>query len=234
MAVHHPYERVKLFLKKGLEKGRWPPGKLMPSEAELVHQFSVSRMTVNRAIRDLQAEGLVNRTQGLGTFAAPRHKLASTLTIRDLHDEISHRGRAHQARVHLAREEAAGTRLAAQLGLAKGDTVFHTLVVHFEDGVPLQSEDRFVNPAFAPGYLEVDFTATTPTSYLLQVAPYWEAQYSIEASLPTAQEAFLLRIQRTDPCLIVTRRTAARNVPITLARLVHPGNRYILSGEFKP
>ena len=52
-----PYARVKQFLKDGLAAGRWPPGALMPSEAELVAQFGVSRMTVNRALRELQAEG---------------------------------------------------------------------------------------------------------------------------------------------------------------------------------
>ena len=48
-----PYARVKQHLKQGLASGRWPPGALMPSEAELVAEFGVSRMTVNRAIREL-------------------------------------------------------------------------------------------------------------------------------------------------------------------------------------
>ena len=66
--------------------------------------------------------------------------------------------------------------------------MFHTLIVHFENGVPLQCEDRYVNPEAAPDYLKTDFTRITPTHYLLQVAPLWQAQYSIEASLPTAQK----------------------------------------------
>ncbi|MBC7804511.1 MAG: GntR family transcriptional regulator, partial [Candidatus Parcubacteria bacterium] len=65
-----PYARVKKFLKDGLAAGRWPPGALMPSEAELVAEFGVSRMTVNRALRELRSEGLVDRSQGIGTFAA--------------------------------------------------------------------------------------------------------------------------------------------------------------------
>ena len=54
-----PYAKVKQYLKQELERGRWAPGTLMPSEAELVAQFGVSRMTVTRALRDLQTEGLV-------------------------------------------------------------------------------------------------------------------------------------------------------------------------------
>ena len=66
------------------------------------------------------------------------------------------------------------------------------------------------------------------------MAPLWEAQYSIEAALPTAQEAKLLGIGRDEPCLVVGRRTVSQEQPITLARLVHPGSRYLLQGEFKP
>jgi GntR family histidine utilization transcriptional repressor len=106
--------------------------------------------------------------------------------------------------------------------------------VHHENETPLQFEDRYVNPEAAPEYLTVDFTTTTPTHYLLQVAPVWEAQYSIEASLPSAREAKLLRIKTSQPCLTVVRRTANNNAPITFVRLVHPGNRYQIEGAFKP
>ncbi len=229
-----PYQRVKHFLKEGLAAGRWPPGALMPSEAELTAEFSVSRMTVSRAIRELQAEGLVQRAQGVGTFAAPLHKVSSTLTIRDLHEEIEARGHVHHAAVHLQRAEAAPALLAAQLGVEPGTTVFHTLIVHHENGVPLQCEDRFVNPACAPAYLATDFTRTTPTHYLFEATALWRAQYSIEAARATPQEAKLLGIGDDEPCLIVVRRTFTRDAPITIARLVHPGTRYGLQGEFQP
>jgi GntR family histidine utilization transcriptional repressor len=229
-----PYARVKHYLKRELAQGRWTPGALMPSEAALVAKFGVSRMTVNRAIRELQSEGLVDRVQGAGTYAAQLHKVASTLTIRDLHEEIEARGHVHHAAVHLARKEAATAALAQRLALPTGAPVFHTLIVHHENGVPLQCEDRYVNPACAPGYLDVDFTRITPTHYLLEVAPLWEAQYSIEASAPTADEARLLGIADDDACLVIVRRTVSRGVPITIARLVHPGSRYLLQGEFRP
>jgi len=229
-----PYQRVKQFLKEGLAAGRWPPGALMPSEAELTAEFSVSRMTVSRAIRELQAEGLVQRSQGVGTFAAPLHKVSSTLTIRDLHEEIEARGHRHHVDVKFVREECAGAALAQQLGLADGDRVFHSLMVHFDNGVPLQCEDRYVNPARAPDYLKVDFARITPTQHLLEVAPLWEAQFTIEAGAPTPQEARLLGLGAGDPCLIVVRRTVSRGATVTLVRLVHPGSRYKIEGRFEP
>ncbi len=228
------YTLVKQHLKEGLAAGRWAPGALMPSEAELVSAFAVSRMTVNRALRELQAEGLVERRQGVGTFAAPLHKVASQLTLRDLHDEIVERGHRHHAVVHVQREEPAPAALAAQLGVKPGARVFHTVIVHFENGVPLQCEDRYVNPAAAPGYLSADFTQITPTQVLFRSTALWRAQFSIEAGRPTPQEALLLAVAVDAPCLVVVRRTFTRQAAITIARLVHPGALYTLHGEFAP
>ena len=233
-AAAAPYSQVKQYLKGELARGRWSPGELMPSETELVAQFGVSRMTINRARRELQSEGLVERVQGVGTFAAHLHPVSSTLTIRDLHEEIEARGHSHLVDVRFVREERAGAALAQQLGLAEGERVFHSLMVHSDNGVPLQCEDRYVNPARAPDYLKVDFARTTPTQHLLEVAPLWEAQFTIEAGLPTAQEARLLGLAPGDPCLIVVRRTVSRGATVTLVRLVHPGSRYKIEGRFEP
>ena len=187
-----PFEQVKQHLKGRLASGDWLPGALMPSEAELVAQFGVSRMTVNRALRELQLEGLIDRVQGVGTFAAQLNRVSSSLTIRDIHEEIMARGHTHHATVHLVKDEVASATVAQRLGVATGSRVFHTLIVHHENGVPLQCEDRYVNPECAPDYLSVDFTQMTPTHYLLDVAPLWEAHFSVEAGLPSAREAKLL------------------------------------------
>jgi GntR family histidine utilization transcriptional repressor len=229
-----PYARVKASLKQGLAAGRWPAGAQMPSESELMAQFGVSRMTVTRALRELQAEGLVERSQGVGTFAASLHRVASTLTIRDLHEEIESRGHHHRAFVHVKREERATATVASRLGLRPGARVFHTLVLHEENGVPLQCEDRYVNPACAPGYLDVDFTRTTATQYLFEVTRLWRAHYAIEAARATAREAKLLAIDPDEPCLVIVRGTHTRDAAITVARLVHPGSRYLLQGRFQP
>ena len=108
------------------------------------------------------------------------------------------------------------------------------MMVHFDNGVPLQCEDRFVNPDRAPDYLKVDFTRITPTQHLLDVAPLWEAQFTIEAGTATALEARLLGLRAGEPCLIVVRRTMSRGSTVTLVRLVHPGSRYRIEGRFTP
>ncbi|MDI1338974.1 histidine utilization repressor [Polaromonas sp.] len=227
------YEQVKAFIKARISAGTWKPGDPVPSEAALAAQFGISRMTANRALRELTAEGMVTRIQGSGTRVAELHRISSRLTIRDIHEEVVERGHVHTTRVLMVEAEKASADLARSLGLRTGTRVFHTMLVHLENGVPIQYEDRYVNPAAAPDFLETDFTRTTPTHHLLQHAPLTEASYSIEACLPTAQEARHLGIKRGEPCLAMMRRTVSGAHVASVARLIYPGTRYSFAGQFQ-
>ncbi|HSV34506.1 MAG TPA: histidine utilization repressor [Ramlibacter sp.] len=227
------YEQVKSWIRQRIASGEWRPGDPVPSEAALIQQFGISRMTVNRALRELAGEGLVDRVQGSGTRVAQLHRISSTLTIRDIHEEVAERGHVHTARVLLKAGEKAGAAVAKSLGLRAGAPVFHSVLIHMENGVPIQYEDRYVNPAAAPRYLETDFTQTSPTLHLLRHAPLTEASYSIEACLPRAEEAKALGIRKSEPCLAMMRRTVSGAHVASVARLVYPGTRYSFAGQFQ-
>lgn len=227
------YTQVKDFIQQHIASGEWRPGDPVPSEAALMQQFGISRMTVNRALRELTAEGMVVRVQGSGTFVAELHRVASNLTIRDIQEEVVERGHVHTAKVLLLQAEKASPELAKTLGLRANARVFHSVLVHLENGVPIQFEDRYVNPAAAPSYLDVDFTQTTPTNHLLAEAPLTEASYSIEACLPSAEQAKHLGIAKTEPCLVQVRRTVSGAHVASVVRLVYPGSRYSFAGSFQ-
>ncbi len=70
--------------------------------------------------------------------------------------------------------------IAIALGLETGSRVFYSVLVHCEEGLPLQLEERFVNPQLIPDYLQQDFNLQTPHEYLSQVAPLTEARHTIE------------------------------------------------------
>lgn len=227
------YLQVKEFVQQHISSGEWRPGAPVPSEATLMQQFGISRMTVNRALRELSAEGMVTRVQGLGTFVAELHRIASNLTIRDIQEEVLERGHVHAARVLLSQTEKAAAALAKSLGLRTGARVFHTVLVHLENGVPIQLEDRYVNPAAAPQYLKTDFSQTTPTRHLLIEAPLTEASYSIEACLPTPEQVKHLEISAREACLAMVRRTVSGAHVASVVRLVYPGSRYSFAGRFQ-
>lgn len=227
------YTQVKDFIQQHIASGEWRPGDPVPSEAALMQQFGISRMTVNRALRELTQEGMVVRVQGSGTFVAELHRVASNLTIRDIQEEVVERGHVHTAKVLLLQAEKAAPELAKTLDLRANARVFHSVLVHLENGVPIQFEDRYVNPVCAPSYLDTDFTQTTPTHLLLTEAPLTEASYSIEASLPTPEQARHLGISVREPCLVQVRRTVSGAHVASVVRLVYPGSRYSFAGSFQ-
>ncbi|NNH75960.1 histidine utilization repressor [Nocardia uniformis] len=228
------YERIKRMVVARIEAGHWTEGDLLPSESQLVAALKLSRMTVNRALRELAAEGVVQRLMGVGTFVAPAKKPSALFEVKNIADEVQQRGHRHRTEVILLRREQTDPVTTPLLREMVQDTVFHSLLVHFEDDVPIQVEDRFVAPAVAPGYLEQDFTKRTPNSYLSEVAPLVRGEHVVEAVHGSPEECRLLHIARDEPCLLIRRRTWAASGLVSAARLVHPGSRNRLEGTFTP
>jgi GntR family histidine utilization transcriptional repressor len=226
------YARVKQMISQQIRSGSWPPHHRVPSESELVAQLGFSRMTINRALREMTAEGLLVRMQGVGTFVAQPKTRSALFEVNNIADEIAARGHRHSCQVVVLAEEAAGPQRALALDLLENQRVFHSVIVHLENDVPIQIEDRFVNAQAAPQYLEQDFTQQTPYAYLSQVAPLTEGEHVVEAILADAQECRLLQIERGEPCLLIRRRTWSGRQPVTAARLIHPGSRHRLEGRF--
>jgi GntR family histidine utilization transcriptional repressor len=228
------YQEVKVAIRDEIADGRWRPGDRVPSESALMRRHGVSRMTVNRALRELVAEGLIRRVKGSGSFVADLHPVASLLRVRPIEEEVAERGHRHSARVLGLVRERCDALVAAQLGLRPRASVFHVRIVHLENGVPIQLEDRWVNPAVAPDFLDLDFTVVTPSRHLFDRAPLTEAEQLVEAVGADEVSAPILQVAYGTPCLLVTRKTWSGPTVASVARLLHPGARYRLSGSYRP
>lgn len=226
------YRQIKRHVREQIRSGDWPAEHLVPSENTLVKEFGASRMTVNRALRELVDEGLIVRVQGLGTFVATGKAQSEPLEIRNIAEEIAERGHAHSADVMTLEERTADETIALHLQRPAGAPVLHSLIVHRENGKPVQWENRFVNPSLAPDYLDQDFTRTTPHAYLMQAVRPETVEHNIEAVAATADQARLLDLKPGAPCLLLERRTFSAGAVVTWAQLVYPGSRYRLSSTF--
>ncbi len=82
------YQQVKEYIIGKINDSALQPGMQIESEAELVARLNVSRMTVNRALRELSVDGLLRRIQGRGTFVAERKPQAALLQISSIAEEI--------------------------------------------------------------------------------------------------------------------------------------------------
>ena len=231
------YKKIQKYILELIQSGEWKPGAAIPSEPRLAESLGVSRMTVNRAVRELASQGLLTRLQGVGTFVARKEPEFALLEIRDIAQEISESGGGHKAKVIFLRQEEATSRIARGLGLAPGAPVFHSLILHLDGDRPVQLEDRFVNPQVVPDYLDQDFTLQTPNRYLTKTVPLSviEAEHVIEAIRPDQETRRLLEIPAEEPCLVLNRRTWTGSATVTLVRLIKPREQIPASrARFKP
>jgi GntR family histidine utilization transcriptional repressor len=234
MAAKPRYLQLKELIINQISTGELKPRDRVPSENDLVGATGVSRMTANRALRELTNEGYVKRVAGVGTFVVDVMAASHVLEVKDIADEIHERGHSHSSIVLHQGQVVATEQISEALHCGTGEPVFHVVVVHHENGVPIQLEDRFASAAFAPDFLQQDFSKITPSAYLSAISPLQEAEHVVRAAMPDGQVREHLQIGDAEPCLIVIRRTWAQGVPVTFTRLYHPANKYQLAGHYAP
>ena len=227
------YQQIKDTILEKIRSGAWTPGVKVPSEHALVAELGVSRMTVNRALRELTQLGHLKRVHGVGTFVAEPTSHASLIELRNIADEIHANGKRHRAEVRLLEPVRADYETARYMQLGQGNNVFHIIVVHFQDQVPIQMEDRFVNPKVVPNFMGVDFTNTTPTAYLINLFQPDEIEHTVQAVMPDVGVRETLKISATEPCLRLRRRTWKREDVVTYVSFLYPSSRYDLVARYR-
>lgn len=228
------YLQLKELIIGQIAAGELRPRDRVPSENELVDATGVSRMTANRALRELGNEGYVERVAGVGTFVCDLKAASHVLEVRNIADEIKRRGHSHKAKVLAQEKTTADADAATALQIDPGSEVFRLVLIHHENAIPIQVEQRFVLLDFAPDCMRQDFAAITPSAYLSAISPLQEAEQVVRAVMPDEEIRRWLDMPADEPCLLVSRRTWAHGRPVTFARLHHPASRFELSGHYVP
>ncbi len=228
------HQQIRRAIARPILAGRWPPGRRIPSEHELMQRFGVSRMTVNRALASLANEGLIARKRKAGTVVAIPSAERAVFEIWDISAEIARSGATHSMTL-IRREVGPAAPAEADVLRVPADTPILRLVLcHASDGEPIQFEDRLVNIAAAPGILSARLEDIAPGRWLLDHVPWTEAEHAIRAAEANAEIAAHLKIRRGSACLVVERHTWRGDTPITFARLTSPAGAQVLVGRFRP
>lgn len=228
------YLQIKNAITEKINSGEWQPGHMIPSENQLAAELGASRMTINRPLRELTAEGLLKRVHGVGTFVAEPLRHASLIELRSIADEIKSQGKRHRAEVLSLKAIKARGDVAARMVIEKGSLLFHVVIVHYQDEVPIQLESRYVNAAKVPDFIDVDFAGITTTDYLISQIRPDEMEHIVQAIMPDEFIATHLAIPSDEPCLKLKRRTWEGGVIVTAVDMIYPSSRYDLGARYLP
>lgn len=240
------YQRIKQAILHQIHSGRWQAGQAIPTEMALCEAFGVSRMTVNRALRELSEEKILQRRQGSGTFVAQQQFNHTFVEVRNIAQDIKDTAKPYCAKVlskRLLGIKAAPSAVqqaflpitiptaAKPLKSTQPKRLAEVKIVHYADNEPLQLEERWVDAGLVPAFFEQDFTQVNTSDYLISQVPLESGDYTIAALAATSDVADALAIKPNDPTLLLTRRTVSQGQVVTLVNMWHAGSRYQFTGS---
>ena len=134
------YQQLMLRLKNDISAGVYPAGARIPSEQQLCETYSVSRVTVRKAILDLVQEGLLVRKQGKGTFVAGERMQRDLRHVTSFTDACAQRGQQAETRFISAQMVTASSEDASLLGVTEDEQIFELIRLRLIDGAPVMLE----------------------------------------------------------------------------------------------
>ncbi|WP_432498051.1 GntR family transcriptional regulator [Kineococcus gypseus] len=209
------------------------PHELLPSEAELCEEFSVSRMTVRAAVQRLADDGLVYRSPGRGTFVADPRPHRRVERLRGFSAEARRKGVRPSSRVLAAEVRAGGAHELERLRLPAGSSVVDLQRVRLGDDVPIALE-RTVLPGELGAVLDADLTTTSLHARMRELGRTpTTGTSSIRAERADRPTARLLQVPAGSAVLVEERTVLdgeGRPVELTVSR--YAGDRYALDAAF--
>ena len=246
------YQRIKNAILDNIHSGKWQAGAAISTEMALAEEFGVSRMTVNRALKELSEERVLERRQGSGTFVAQQQFNHTFVEVRNIAQDLKSANRDYQAQVLSKRaitasmlddemrgkfdiDEAAFSSNAnetdSDTNSAEAAILYEVKIIHFADGQPIQFEERWVDATKVPEFIEQDFSVVNTSDYLIAKSPLERGSYTIRALAAPDEIADALQIAPQSPTLVLCRQTYSAGQVLTFVKMWHAGDRYQFSGE---
>ncbi|MFZ1284276.1 MAG: GntR family transcriptional regulator [Propionicimonas sp.] len=203
------------------------PGSAIPSERELMTIYQVSRATVRKAIDGLVADGLLQRTHGLGTFAV-RPRLESRLHLASFSQDMRRRGLTPSTRILSVSLDRPTREVAAALGLADTDTAWRVVRIRLADGQPIAHEDGWYPAGLLADLDRQDLVGGSLYQIMGEQYGLWvdHAAQTLWGESADATMAALLAAPLHTPLLVFRRISTASGRPIEYVVSRYRGDRY--------
>ena len=211
------YVQLMETLEDRIRSGGLRSGDMLPSEAALVEEFKVSRITVRQALSNMEQRGLVYRRRGRGTFvSAPQVSQQLNREASTIIEALRSRGIEPEVRILGLEQIEAPLRVSGRLGLEEDPIVTRLRRLYLHEDAPLALVDLFL-PLAMSGVAEVlsqeDHLKETTYSVFekeMHIA-IKEAKHIIHSTPLEADVAAALNVPPDSTCLSMDRITFAEN-----------------------
>lgn len=224
--MKHSFQTIRDEVLHRIQIGIWPQGCLLPTEVELAAEFGCVRATVNRALRELADNGVVERKRKSGTRVSISPTKRATLKIAIVRHTIEAQNAIYRYALVARNIIAIPAWLAAQLNLPQTQQVMHIKCMHYADDQPFQFEERWINIDAVPTVRDADLRQTGPNEWLLGAVPFTDAEINFGAVGADHTSAEFLCTTLGTPLFQQERTTWLQGKPVTFVRMTyHQGYR---------
>ena len=226
------YLQIAEILRNQIKNGHYAAGDLLPSENDLMVEYSVSRNTAQRAIEDLVRDGLAIRIQGKGTFVPKSMVDFGLHRLTSFSEEMRYKGLTPSSKVLCFNTIAADAQLAQVLAIGDGDLVYQLSRVRYGDDHPMAYQRSFLPMRLCKGIDRYDFSKQSLFEVLekkFHLNITWQNQY-IKPCIARQSEAEPLEIDVGTPLLFLEGVAyGERDVPIEYKKIYYRSDLYDFS-----
>lgn len=221
------YQKIKEHILEKIAKDEWKAHQKLPSENEISAELNISRMTVNRAFKELTEEGYLFREKGAGTFVAEPFQLIPFFELNPISQEIAIEGNVYTSQIiaQTALQSTQNIDIDA-LNELKEQALFYSEICYFSNHIPIQYEKRYVSTDFAPQYLSETFLIDCSTTYLQKISPILSQKHVLEAIIPNDDLCQILKIAQGEACFKITEKLLVQHQLVSIAEQYYPASRY--------
>lgn len=209
--------------------GELRPGERIPSENELSASFSLSRMTVRKAISELVEQGVLRSERGKGTFVANPTTDGGLFFIPDFHEMMREQEAGANVRLLGVRLVPAGKVPADKLGIRKGTRALYLERVLEQDGEPAIFDRKYIRYDQSQPLLEAELGHGAMEELFgasKEMAPV-RAELELSATVLDKREAKLLAAREGSPAFCMEQHIyAANELKVVWGWLIYRGDKF--------
>ena len=221
------WQGVKVEVLKRISSRQWQPGELIPGETALATQLGCSRVTVNRALRSLADEGLLERRRKAGTRVVRNPVAKATVEAPGVRAEVITRGHVYSFDVLVMRKIQPSRPMQEEFGLAIDTPLLGLWTLHKADNLPFCYEERWLNLTQINDRDLDDVETLGAEDYLarhlLLALPHHKMSFG--AVTANSSHAHLLKCDKGEALLTRVQTIWTGDIAVSSARFVHaPGH----------
>ncbi|WP_297596755.1 GntR family transcriptional regulator [uncultured Cetobacterium sp.] len=221
-------------IKDLIETKKLTEHKQLPTEFELCKDYSTSRITIRRALFELEKDGYIYKIRGKGTFIAPKQIIQKRSHFSKFYDDVKNSGKKPKSKILSFRIIEAGEKISKKMNINKQEKVYEITWIRFADNDPLIYENIFFLYSRFPGLESFDLENSIIYDILKNnySAKFTKGNERFTACLLTSEQASKLNKKKNDAGMKIEKTLWEKDSIIEYTTAIIRADRFVYTTEY--